>query len=71
MSAGTLPHTPLGELIPRSPDPLADFKAGGEWREGRTRGRGKRGRQGKGVMGRENGEVGGGIAPWLLGDRRQ
>jgi len=57
------------------PDLLSGFKGAasqrGEWRgrDGRTRGRGKRGREGRGngEWGREgNGEVGG-IAPWLLG----
>jgi len=57
MSAGASPQTQLAELTAL---PLAfqggHFTAGGEWRggEGKTR---------------EMGEVGG-IAPWLLGDRR-
>ena len=34
-------------------------------REGRTKGRRKRGSEGK------RGKFGGGIAPWLLGDRRR
>ena len=67
--------TPLGSLqrSPRSPNWFQGdrFTAGGEWRggEGRTKGKGKRGKEGKGGMdkGWEKGEVGGGIAPWLLG----
>jgi len=58
-----------------SPDPLAGFNGAasrqeGNGREGRTRGGGRGEGRGKGKQGRRGkGEVGG-IAPWLLGDRR-
>jgi len=84
MSAGALPQTPLGSLQ-RSSNPLADFKPQGaaSRQKANYRGRGWEGREGLGEgkrerrvrgnrgmgEGREKREVGG-IAPWLLGDRR-
>jgi len=65
---------PLGSLQ-RSPDPVAGFKGPlrgrgerGEGREGVEDGKGNEGERGM-EKGEKRGEVGG-IAPWLLGDRR-
>jgi len=67
MSARASPQTPLGELITLpKPSSWGRFTAGGEWgeelRDGVGGDRWEWGREGKGAVG--------GIALWLLGDRR-
>jgi len=72
MSAGAWPQTLMGELT-ALPQTLSWFQgssvaAGGEWREGegRTRGKERNGAERGNGEGGEKGKVGG-IAPWLLG----